>query len=119
MKEKLKTASWFAQRLSHWAHGAAVAKRKFLLNFHTDEHNTKARVWAAGHVVPLAEALAAVEIVSTASVLKPALAAVGEELARASMVHMGGPEVINLLDSAINLFLQRSYAIEKAPFAVT
>lgn len=104
MLEKLKTATWFAQRPDHWAQAVELAVRKFRADHDSPEHVRQATAWAAERAVPVADALArmGVETVAGDSVALPeALVAEGQELAKQSAVKMGGPGDVNLLYAAV------------------
>ena len=103
MIEKIKTVIWFAARPAFWKQAAALTRRKFLPNYDSAEHSAKARAWAAERAVPFAEALVAVGITGTISQLDSNFVLEGEELARKSMVRMGGAGDIDLLYNAVKL----------------
>lgn len=62
MIEKIKTAIWFAQRPSHWAHAAELAKRKFRSDMDGPDAVKEATDWAARHAQPVNQALSVLGI---------------------------------------------------------
>ena len=103
MIEKTKTALWFAQRPSHWAHGAALARRKLLPNHDDPTSRAQARCWAAERTVSVADGLSAVGLQGKITSVDPSLIAEGRERAWKSEVKMGGAGDLDLLYNAVRL----------------
>ena len=104
---KIETGLWFLKRPDYWAHGAALAWRKFEKNRDTPEDNHGARAWAAERAVPVADALAALGLYEPANGAFPAISRAlfeaGEVRAAKSAVAMGGPGDLDLIYAATQL----------------
>lgn len=103
MFEKAKTAIWFAGRPTFWAHGAELARRKFLPDYDKTELRDKAGAWAASQAVPIGEALARLGISGELRCMSKSALETGRERARQSAVEMGGPGDLDLLFDAVRL----------------
>lgn len=103
MIEKAKTAIWFARRPAFWAHGAELARRKFLPDYDGTQLRSEAGAWAARQAVPIGEALARLGISGELRGMNKAALDAGYERARQSAVEMGGPGDLDLLFDAVRL----------------
>lgn len=101
--EKIRTAIWFAKRPSHWAHGVALAQRKFLADHDNPSDRAKARNWAAERAVPVADALAQLGLAGETCPISSALMAEAGGLAERASVKMGGAGDLDLLHNAVRL----------------
>jgi predicted O-methyltransferase YrrM len=101
--EKMKTALWFAQRPSFWAHARELGLRKFRADHDDKAKRDDARAWAARRAVPVGEALRIVGLPGEPLSLDPAILAEGQKRASRSSVKMGGAGDLALLHSAVVL----------------
>lgn len=97
MLEKIRTGLWFLGRPTHWAHGWALSRRKFLPDHDTPAHVRQAGGWAAGKAVSIPEALRSIGLEGTLHALDPALMSEAQDRAARSAVQMGGPGDLPLL----------------------
>jgi len=105
MIERLKTAAWFAQRPSHWAHAVGLVVRKLRPDRDGPGYRQAAELWAAPRAVSVAEALKRLGLSLDAAIprLPPALMEDARARAQEVPMQMGGPGDIDLLYATAKL----------------
>ena len=107
MIDKLATLRWFMERPSFWRHAVELGLRKGRANKDTDTDVDAATQWGRAVAVPVAEALARVGLLASASAAVPALPAAlldeANALAAKAKVTMGGPGDLDLIYAATML----------------
>lgn len=100
MISKVATALWFARRPSFWAHGVALAQRKFLPDYDTPELRRSAREWASQRACSVDEALEKIGFGKAIPALDPAVLQEARVLAARPPMEMGGAGDLRLLHAA-------------------